>query len=84
MSFSKHEQKQYTSTYLKGLFTNFEYVIFFSCLNKRNILYKRSISIKQSRLEMIEKSGAQLFRARVVLLDGPFIKNVSIVETRKH
>ena len=36
---------------LKGLFTNFWYIPFFSCLNKRNIFYKRSISIKQLRNE---------------------------------
>ena len=42
---------------LKGLFTNFEYVIFFSCLNRRNIFYERPISIKQLWLEIIEKIG---------------------------
>ena len=31
---------------LKGLFTNFEYITFFSCLNKRNIFHERPISIK--------------------------------------
>jgi len=31
--------------YFEGLFTNFEYIPFFSCLNKRNIFCKRSISI---------------------------------------
>ena len=44
---------------LKELFTNFEFITFFSCLNIRNILYKRSISIKQLRLEIIEKNGTQ-------------------------
>ena len=29
---------------LKGLFTEFEYITFFSCLNKRNNFYERSIS----------------------------------------
>ena len=33
--------------YLKGLFTNFEYITFFSCPTKRNIFYKKFISIKQ-------------------------------------
>ena len=42
---------------LKGLFTNFEYITFFLCPNKRNISYKRSISIKQLWLEIIEKIG---------------------------
>ena len=41
--------------YLKGLFTNFEFITFFVCLNERNISYKRSISIKQLWLEIIEK-----------------------------
>ena len=31
---------------LKGLFTNVEYITFFSCLNKINIFYERSISMK--------------------------------------
>ena len=31
----------------------FEYITFFSCLNKRNIFYERSISIKQLWLEII-------------------------------
>ena len=31
---------------LKGLFTNFEYIKFFSCPTERNIFYKRFISIK--------------------------------------
>jgi len=32
----------------KGIVHQFRiYIIFFSCLNKRNILYKRSISVKQ-------------------------------------
>ena len=43
--------------HLKGLFTNFEYIIFFSCLTKRNIFCKRSISIKPLWLEIIEKRG---------------------------
>jgi len=42
---------------LKGMSTNFEYITFFSCLNKRNIFYKRSISIKQLWLKIIEKIG---------------------------
>ena len=42
---------------LKGLFTNFEYITFFSCPNKRNIFCKRSISIKQLWLKIIEKIG---------------------------
>ena len=41
---------------LKGLFTNFEYITFCLCLNKRNIFYERSISIKQTWLEIIEKN----------------------------
>ena len=44
---------------LKGLFTNFEYIPFFSCPNKRNIFRERSISIEQLWLEIIEKNGAQ-------------------------
>ena len=44
---------------LKGLFTNFEYITFFSCLNERNIFYKRSILIKQLWLKIIEKIGSQ-------------------------
>ena len=32
---------------VKGLFTNSEYITFFSCPKKRNIFYRRSISIKQ-------------------------------------
>ena len=43
------------TAWLKGLFTSFEYITFFSCLNKRNILYERCISIKQ--LEVIAKVG---------------------------
>ena len=42
---------------LKGLFTNFEYIAFCSCLNNINIFYKRSISIKLLWLEIIEKRG---------------------------
>ena len=42
---------------LKGLFTNFEYITFFSCPTKRNIFCKRSISIKQLRNEVFEKIG---------------------------
>ena len=42
---------------LKELFTNFEYITFLSCLYQRNIFYKRSISIKQLWLEIIEKIG---------------------------
>ena len=45
--------------YLKGLFTNFEYITFFSCPTKRNIFYERFISIKPLWLEIIEKKGAQ-------------------------
>ena len=44
---------------LKALFTSFEYITFFSCFNKRNIYYRRSISMKQLWLEIIEKNGAQ-------------------------
>jgi len=32
---------------LKGLFTNFEYITFFSCPNRRNVFCERSILIKQ-------------------------------------
>merc|ERR1711962_244808 len=32
---------------LKGLFTNFEYMTFFSCLNEKHIFHKRPIPIKQ-------------------------------------
>ena len=32
-------------------------ITFFSCLNRRNIIYERSISIKQLWLEIIEKIG---------------------------
>ena len=42
---------------LKGLFTNFEYITFFSCPTERNIFYKRFISIKPLWLEIIEKKG---------------------------
>ena len=42
---------------LKGLFTNFEYIPFFSCPTERNISYKRFISIKPIWLEIIEKKG---------------------------
>ena len=42
---------------LKGLFTNFEYITFFSCPPERNIFYKRFISIKPLWLEIIEKRG---------------------------
>ena len=42
---------------LKGLLTNFEYTTFFSCPNKRNSFYERSISIKQLWLEIFEKIG---------------------------
>ena len=35
------------------MFTNFEYITLFSCLNERNIFYKKFISIKQ----IIEKVG---------------------------
>ena len=42
---------------LKGLFTNFEYITFFSCPTERNIFYKRFISIKPLWLEIIEKRG---------------------------
>ena len=40
---------------LKGLFTNFEYITFFSYHKERNIFYERFISIKQLWLEIIEK-----------------------------
>ena len=43
--------------YLKGLFTNFEYITFFSCPTERNIFYERFISIKPLWLEIIEKKG---------------------------
>ena len=39
------------------MFTNFEYITFFSCPTKRNIFYKRLISIKPLWLEIIEKKG---------------------------
>ena len=42
---------------LKGLFTNFEYITFFSSPNKGHIFCKRSISMKQLWLEIIEKIG---------------------------
>ena len=42
--------------HLKGLFTNFDYITFFSCLH-RNIFYKRSISMRQLWLEIVEKLG---------------------------
>ena len=40
---------------LKRFFTNFEYITFFSCPNKRNIFYKRSMWFKQFWFEIIEK-----------------------------
>ena len=49
------------------MFTNFKYIKFYSCPNKRNIFCKRSISIKQLWLEIIEHHFSQLFRVRVVL-----------------
>ena len=42
---------------LKGLFTNFKYITFFSCPTERNIFYERFISIKPLWLEIIEKKG---------------------------
>ena len=51
--------RSFISLSLKGSFTNFEYITFFLCLNKRNIYYERYISIKQLWLEIIEKNGAQ-------------------------
>ena len=42
---------------LKGLFTNFKYITFFSCPNGRIIFYERVISIKPLGLEIIEKKG---------------------------
>ena len=39
------------------MFTNFEYITFFSCPTERNIFYKRFISIKPLWLEIIEKKG---------------------------
>ena len=39
------------------MFTNFEYITFFSCPTERNIFYKRFISIKPLWLEIIEKRG---------------------------
>jgi len=50
------EQSQW-SVRLKGLFTNIEYITFFSCLNKINIFHKRSTSIKQLWSEIVEKIG---------------------------
>ena len=52
----------------KGFFTNFEYTTFFSCLNKRNISYGRSISIKQLWLEIIENNGVQSQTVLYILL----------------
>ena len=42
---------------LKGLFTNFEYITFFSYPTERNIFYKWFISIKPLWLEIIQKKG---------------------------
>ena len=43
---------------IKGIVHQFWiYIKFFSCVNERNIFYKRSISIKQLWLEIIEKIG---------------------------
>ena len=39
------------------MFTNFEYITFFSCLSRRNIFYESSISMKHLWLEIIEKIG---------------------------
>ena len=47
----------FSITSLKGLFTNFEYITFFSCPTKRNIFCERSILIKSLWLEIIEKKG---------------------------
>ena len=52
---------------LKGMFTNLEYIKRISCLNKRNKLHERSISIKQFWLEIIWKNGAQSQSDRVLL-----------------
>ena len=40
--------------YLKGLFTNFEYITFFSCPTKSNIFYQRPFSKKHLWLEIIK------------------------------
>ena len=57
-----------TSLCLKGLFINFEYITFISCPNKRNISCKKSISIKQFWLEILEKiSCSKSFRVKYIL-----------------
>ena len=55
---NKHAQN------LKGLLTNFEYITFFSCLNRRNIFYERSTSIKQLWLEIFEKIGCSIISSQ--------------------
>ena len=50
-------ESQYFRIDLKWLFTNFEYITFFSCPTERNISYERFISIKPLWLEIIEKKG---------------------------
>ena len=72
----------------------------FLCLNKWNIFYSRSISIKKPWHEVIEKNGGQSrfllygrtdFEHPIFLIisshelfhrDGPFKKNISLVETQ--
>ena len=73
------------------MFTNFEYITYFSCLNKRNI----SISIKQFCTVMLyliiyitrtdfEHHFSQLFRVRVVLSRWTYYKKFYFAETRKN
>jgi len=51
----KKMQVSESTLFLKGLFTNFEYITFFSCPTKGNNFCKRYISIKPLWLEIIEK-----------------------------
>ena len=64
----------------KGLFTNFEWIKFFRVSPKETFLYKRSTSIKQLRLEIIEKIG--WIKSELFYRDGTLITNVSW-DTRK-
>ena len=54
----------------KGLLTNFKYITFFLCINKKNIFYERSISIKQLWLEIIKRIGCSKPADRVLLYMG--------------
>ena len=60
--------------YTRGIVHQFWVYSVFSCLNKRNIFYKRFILIKQLWLEIIEHHFSKLFQFRVVLSRWSFYK----------